>query len=244
MELLGPPLDYLFRICRYSFSLRTVLMLADQMISILERLHHNNIVYRDIKHANWCIGQNDKSNEIYLVDFGLSRIHDEGYFTKNRVAHKKYNGMIGTKLFCSINAHLGLQQSPRDDIEAIGYLLVYLLKGTLPWAQLELTEEENDSIREIRVKESKIKVPVKTICSECPMELSMLIDYGRALRFHEQPNHAYLRKMLAKCAVNNNIIYDYQYDWIIRKNSEHESKSFSIISTVTKLWKRISKWSY
>ena len=69
--------------------------------------------------------------------------------------------MIGTALFCSINAHLGLQQLPRDDIEAIGYLLVFLLKGTLPWAQLELIEEENESIREIRVKESKIKVPVK-----------------------------------------------------------------------------------
>jgi len=67
------------------------------------------------------------------VDFGLSRIHEKGYFTKNRAVHVEYSDVIGTSLLCGINTHLGLQQSPSDDTIAIGYMLVFLLKLTLLW---------------------------------------------------------------------------------------------------------------
>ena len=132
MEMLGLSLQDLFRICKRKFSLKTTLMLAEQMITRIEFLHRKTFVHRDIKPDNFCIGRGAKKNAAYLIDYGMAK----RYLVKDsHIEYKDNKALTGSKRYCSINAHLGIEQSRRDDLESLGYVLVYLLKGSLPWQQ-------------------------------------------------------------------------------------------------------------
>lgn len=116
------------------FSLKTVLMIADQMISRLEFLHKKGFIHCDIKPENMVIGRGYNLNVIYLIDFGLSKryVDEKG----NHIEYGESNLMRGTARYMSINGHLGINLSRRDDMESLGYVLIYLLKGSLPWQGL------------------------------------------------------------------------------------------------------------
>jgi len=86
MEMLGPSLDYLHHLSNNKFSLKTVLMLGSEMISILEGLHSFHIIHRDLKDANFCIGRRDNSNKIYILDFGLAKMYEEDFFVKKQTS--------------------------------------------------------------------------------------------------------------------------------------------------------------
>ena len=132
MELLGPSLEDLFILCGKKFKLKTVLMLADQIIDRLEKLHNSGFIHRDIKPENFLIGLGVKSNIIYLIDFGLSKtVFDKKL--NSHIAYRENRNMTGTARYVSINTHLGIEQSRRDDLEAVGYMLLYMLKGGLSW---------------------------------------------------------------------------------------------------------------
>merc|ERR1719361_2310712 len=120
LELLGPSLEYLFFICSRKFSLKTVLLIADQVISIIQFVHAKSLIHRDIKHANFCLGQGLNSNKIFILDFGMTKIYPEGYFNRKDIqCQRRYRYMIGTELFAGVNSHKGLPQSMRDDMESI-----------------------------------------------------------------------------------------------------------------------------
>jgi len=125
--------------------------------------------------------------------------------------------MIGTEYFCGLNSHLGLTQSPRDDIESLGYLLIYFLKGTLPWAEITDLKDKTDSVREKEVLECKKGKQVNKLCSDCPTEFAKLISYAKSLKFNEKPNYQSLRESFANCAVWNYLTFDFMYDWIENK---------------------------
>ena len=132
IELLGPSLEDLFNICDRKLSIKTILMITDQMIARLQFLHNKNFIHRDVKPANFLIGLGRKSNILYVIDFGLS-LQYRNIKTHQHIPYRENKSLVGTARYASINAHLGIEQSRRDDLEGIGYVIVYLCKGWLPW---------------------------------------------------------------------------------------------------------------
>jgi casein kinase 1/casein kinase 1 epsilon len=135
MDLLGKSLEKLFTDCGRKFSLKTVLMIADQMIKRVEYIHSRRIIHRDIKPDNFAIGVNKNSHRIFIIDFGLAK----KYMSSNgtHIRYKEGKSLTGTARYASISTHLGIEQSRRDDIESLGYLFMYFLRGRLPWQNLK-----------------------------------------------------------------------------------------------------------
>ncbi len=105
------------------------------MINRIENLHKHNFIHRDIKPENFVIGLENKSNIIYLIDFGLSKRFKNSK-TFQHIPYRENRSLIGTVRYSSINSHLGIEPSRRDDLESIAYVLIYFLKGYLPWQGL------------------------------------------------------------------------------------------------------------
>eukprot|EP00826_Nyctotherus_ovalis_P000647 TRINITY_DN10002_c0_g1_i3.p1 TRINITY_DN10002_c0_g1~~TRINITY_DN10002_c0_g1_i3.p1 ORF type:complete len:270 (-),score=51.38 TRINITY_DN10002_c0_g1_i3:565-1374(-) len=164
MELLGPNLEQLRGYCEGKFNLRTTLMLADQMICRLETVHNSFYIHRDLKPNNFAIGRSSRINTVYLIDFGLAKQY-KNELTGTHVPFVDKKQVVGTIRFASINAHYGLEQSRRDDLESLCYVLVYLLKGELPWQRLDkLGEKENDD----EILRCKVNTPIEKLCSGLP----------------------------------------------------------------------------
>jgi casein kinase 1 len=164
MELLGQSLEDLFTSCSRRFSLKTVLMLADQMLSRIEYLHNNNFIHRDIKPDNFLIGNGKKKNVLYMIDFGLSKRFREPK-TGEHIPYRDGKSLTGTARYASVNTHVGVEQSRRDDLESIGYLLVYFLRGTLPWQGLNARTKDQ---KYEKIKEKKMNTTVEALTQGLP----------------------------------------------------------------------------
>ena len=135
MDFLGPSLEDLFEFCNYKFSLKTVAMIALQILDRIEYVHNHSIIHRDIKPDNFLIGTNKNKKNIFIIDFGLStKIIDNDL---NHILYKKIDSFTGSFRYSSIRNHRGIEQSRRDDLESIGYMLIFFLKGELPWQGLK-----------------------------------------------------------------------------------------------------------
>ncbi|KAI5718529.1 hypothetical protein M8J77_022640 [Diaphorina citri] len=208
MELLGPSLEDLFQYCSKRFSLKTVLMLADQMISRLEHVHRKKIVHRDIKPDNFLMGVRENFNTVYLVDFGLAVD-----FCPNCPPRIRTRGLTGTARYASVNAHQWLDQSPRDDLEALCYTLVYFLRGKLPWQSIK---SDNEETRMQRVTEMKLTMTPEAICEGTPPEFAEFLRYCRGLAFSEEPNYGKLRDSFRNLLENKERCeFDLRYDWTL-----------------------------
>jgi serine/threonine protein kinase len=136
-----------------------VLNISIQLIELVEKLHKLGYLHRDLKPANFLLGHGNKKDKIYLIDFGLARKlkpHQE-----EADEFKERKNFVGTKRFASISSHLGLEQSKKDDLECLGYSLVFLLKGRLPWQGLRLPRQ---SAKCERVGELKQEMEVEELC--------------------------------------------------------------------------------
>jgi len=132
MEVLGKSLEDLFQYCNRRFSLKTVCMLADQMITRVEYMHGQNFLHRDMKPDNFLMGPSHKSRTVYLIDFGLSKRYRDAK-SGEHIPYRDGKSLTGTARYASVNTHIGVEQARRDDLESIGYILLYFLKGSLPW---------------------------------------------------------------------------------------------------------------
>jgi serine/threonine protein kinase len=162
MEFLGPALSGLFQFKNKVFSLTTVLLIGIQMLQRIEFIHEKGFIHRDIKPENFVVGLNEKSNTIYTIDYGLSKRYKDKN-TGQHVPYKENRHLIGTARYASLNAHLGIEQSRRDDMESIGYVLVYFLAGRLPWQ----SKQEKAKLPQ-KIMEKKLITPPEVLCKNLP----------------------------------------------------------------------------
>ncbi|XP_067927874.1 casein kinase I-like [Watersipora subatra] len=209
MELLGPSLEDLFNYCNRKFSLKTVLLLADQLISRIEYIHSKNFIHRDVKPDNFLMGLGKKGNLVYVIDFGLAKKFRDSR-THQHIAYKENKNLTGTARYASINTHLGIEQSRRDDMESLGYVLMYFLRGSLPWQGLKAATKRQ---KYESISESKMSVPIEELCKGFPSEFATYLNFCRSLRFDDKPDYSYLRQLFRNLFHRHGYTYDYVFDW-------------------------------
>ena len=226
MELMGESLEKLHKkLPSMQMSIRCVCNIGYQMIEIMEYIHNKHIIHRDIKPDNFVIGRNDKKKFIYLLDFGLSKKYRSSTTLKHYpfIQNKK---LTGTARYASVNALSGGTQSRRDDLEAIGYVLLYFLKGKLPWQGAVTKSKEN---KYIKILEKKRDMKPEDLCSGFPIQFTDYIKYTKSLEYEQDPDYNYLKKLFITVLNEKGYELDYYYDWdtetIKVDNNENENLS-------------------
>ncbi|MCJ1427636.1 serine/threonine protein kinase [Sticta canariensis] len=212
-DLLGPSLEDLFNFCSRRFSLKTVLMLADQLLHRLEFIHSKDVIHRDVKPENFLMGTGRYGNRVYITDLGLATERREIQIKADPAGAAKRH-LIGTARFASINGHLGILQDRCDDLESLGYMLLYFLRGSLPWQGL--TAKDHAQKDEL-ILEKKKTISTKDLCRDLPREFLTYFDHIRSLEFDERPVYAYLRKIFRNLFTREGFERDYVFDWTILK---------------------------
>ncbi|KAF7313236.1 hypothetical protein MKEN_01010300 [Mycena kentingensis (nom. inval.)] len=226
IDLLGPSLEDLFKTCNRNFSLKTVLLLADQLISRIEFCHNNNVLHRDLKPANFLMGTGRAAGVVNVVDFGLAKKYrDPQTLIHIPFSQTDYHG-VGTSLFAAINTHLGIESSRRDDLESLAYMLIYFLRGTLPWRKLRAPAAPPSTYIEGSVpynpvsatwdliRDAKLQAEPLLTCG-LPPEFDVLYRYARGLEFDDLPDYEGLRALFRGLAERLDISYDGEFDWSV-----------------------------
>ena len=208
MQLLGKSLENIFEEKKI-FSLKTVCMIGHQFVTVLEYIHNKHILHRDIKPDNFVMGLNNLSQYVYLLDFGLAKKYRSSRTLKQipLVNRKK---LTGTARYASINALRGYEHSRRDDLEAAGYVLIYFIKGRLPWQGLQVKTKEE---RYKKILKKKIEISPEELCENLPQEFEKYIDYTRNLEYLEEPDYAMLKELFNSILKKDHAKFDYIYDW-------------------------------
>ncbi|AQK53697.1 Putative casein kinase family protein [Zea mays] len=172
IDLLGPSLEDVFNQCNRKFSLKTVLMLADQMITRVEYMHTRGFLHRDIKPDNFLVGLGRKANQV--------------------------------------------EQSRRDDLESLGYVLMYFLRGSLPWQGLKAGTKKQ---KYDKISEKKMLTSIEALCKSYPSEFITYFHYCRSLRFEDKPDYSYLKKNFRDLFIREGYQLDYVFDWTVSRQA-------------------------
>lgn len=213
MDLFGPNLEDLFDICGRKYSLKTVCMLAKQMLTRVQSIHDKYLIYRDIKPDNFLIGPpgSKTANVVHIVDFGMAK-HYRDPKTKVHIPYRERKSLSGTARYMSINTHLGREQSRRDDLESLGHVFLYFLRGSLPWQGLKAATNRQ---KYERIGEKKQTTPISELCEGFPEEFAIYMNYVRKLGFEETPDYEFLRELFSKVLKAAGEEDDGMYDWVL-----------------------------
>jgi casein kinase I homolog HRR25 len=211
LEHLGPSLGNLFDRYHHKFTLSTVLLLADQLVSVrdcfnckegaplilttqiscIEYVHSRHFIHGDIKPSNILMGVGDHDDQVYMIDFGLATRYRDPK-TRLPIPCETNCDITGTASYASINNHRGISPSRRDDLESIAYVLLFFMRGSLPWHGIEpaVNDQQRDTILQ-----TKLNTSIEILCSTCPIEFNVFLSYIRTLSFEDKPDYAYIRKL-------------------------------------------------
>ncbi|KAM8717371.1 hypothetical protein ACLKA7_004119 [Drosophila subpalustris] len=209
MELLGPSLEDLFNLCKRHFSLKTVLMISDQLLMRLECVHQHSFIHRDVKPDNFLIGLGRHCNRLYMIDFGLAKRFQDP-ISRQHIAYRDDRNLTGTARYASINAQRGIEQSRRDDLEALSYCIMYFNMGKLPWQGIIAANKQQ---KYEKIWEMKQSLSIDDTCKNWPNEFALFMKYARNLRFQDDPDYVYLRQLFRFLFRTLNHQYDHVYDW-------------------------------
>ncbi|AGO11720.1 AaceriADL053Cp [[Ashbya] aceris (nom. inval.)] len=233
IDLLGPSLEDLFEWCGRRFSVKTTCMLAKQMIERVRAIHGRDLIYRDIKPDNFLISEfqrevasgevvrgcaataNGDANLIYVVDFGMAKQYRDPK-TKQHIPYRERKSLSGTARYMSINTHFGREQSRRDDLESLGHVFFYFLRGSLPWQGLKAPNNKA-KYEKIGLTKQKLK-PEELISENIPVQFAEYLKYCRSLRFDEEPDYDYLISLMDSVMHDLNIEDNQHYDWMDLNN--------------------------
>ena len=229
MQLLDKSLEDLIN--KYNtFSIKTVAILGYQMVNILQYIHDRHIIHRDIKPDNFVMGAQEDNAKLYILDFGLAKKYRSSR-TLVQYPYVKKKKLTGTARYASIHALEAYEQSRRDDLESVGYVLMYFLRGNLPWQGLKVRSKED---RYKKILEKKKETSSQDLCKDFPHEFLEYVDYSKNLEYEENPDYDFLRQKFLDVLKGLNEEMDYIYDWTTksdlkkrqnkksRENSENE----------------------
>ncbi|KAJ9458593.1 Casein kinase I isoform alpha [Diplonema papillatum] len=191
LSMLGPSLEELFQFCDKRFDEYTVLHLGFEMMHVIEQIHSCGIVHRDVKPHNFLVGPITNRDRVFAIDFGLSK-----WYTDETEKHIEFcldKNLVGTARYVSLNVHRGYEYGRRDDMESIGYMLLYFLRGRLPWQG----HEPNKAKRNKRIHLIKEATPLAELCQGFSSCFERYLRYTRALEFQEKPDYGMLADWFA-----------------------------------------------
>ncbi|KAJ1500211.1 casein kinase I, partial [Coelomomyces lativittatus] len=198
--------------CGRKFSIKTTCILAKAMLRRVWSVHERTYIYRDIKPDNFLSGRPGTKHErtIFMVDFGMAKSYRDAR-TKQHIPYRERKSLSGTARYMSINTHRGIEQSRRDDLEALGHVFFYFLRGSLPWQGLKA---QTNKQKYEKIGEKKEKTDVSELAEKCPFEFADYLLYVRRLRFEEEPDYKYLINLFDKCMERLGILDDGYCDWM------------------------------
>lgn len=205
LDLMGPSLSRLLHFCGDRFNEKTVLMLAPQIIGCLEYLHGVGFIHGDVKPANFVMGLREGVQQVFIIDFGLAqafKLVDPSTGSEEHIPNQEKCSWAGTSDYASINALMGGQQSRRDDLEAVAYMLI---KFQQSWQKHD--KENNGLLR------SKIQPP-EVLCQDLPSEFADYIRYCRELSFEGCPNYGFLKGLFQNLLAKKGYLPDSLFEWI------------------------------
>lgn len=223
IDLLGPSLEDLFNYCNRKFTYKTVLLLADQLICRIEYIHARCFIHRDIKPDNFLMGIGRRGSQVNVIDFGLAKKYRDPR-THLHIPYRENKNLTGTARYALVNTHLGIEQSRRDDLESLGYVLIYFCKGLLPWQGLKAATKRQ---KYDRIMEKKMTTPNDILTKGLPKEFLDYMNYIKTLRFEDKPDYPYLRKLFRDLFKRENYRYDYVFDWTLYKFQQEKQRDLA-----------------
>ena len=210
MQFLGKSLDNRLELCGNKFSVKTTLQIVIKILDIIEYVHDRGIIHRDIKPDNFVFGdlESNQDKRLYIIDFGLAKEYRDE--TGRHVPKKAGGILLGTIRYMSINAHMKVQQSRKDDLEAVAYMVLYMLRGNLPWEGIKVKDRQE---RNKIILEKKASISIDDLTTGIPPVFATFLRETRSLRFEQRPEYDRWRKMFTNYARDQKIRLNDMFDW-------------------------------